>query len=81
MSMRKIAFWVGMFSLVVGLITYDRSVVTAPVPIVTGLVVVILAALGLIPEFRQCENCGKKISKKADRCIHCGAERKGEKNE
>ena len=45
MSTRKIAFWVGMFSLVMGLLTYDSEVVTAPVPVITGLLVVLLAHL------------------------------------
>lgn len=74
MSMRKIAFWVGLFSLVVGLITYDSTVVTAPIPIVTGLLVVVLALFDLIPELKKvCVACKKKISRNSSRCPYCGA--------
>jgi len=74
MSMRKIAFWVGLFSLVVGLLTYDSELPTAPIPVVSGLIVVLLAVFNLIPEFTVCEICGKKSPKKKTHCIHCGAD-------
>jgi hypothetical protein len=74
MSMRRIAFWVGLFSVVVGLITYDRTVVTAPVPIVTGILVIVLAIFNLIPELKkQCVACGMKIARNITHCPHCGA--------
>jgi recombinational DNA repair protein (RecF pathway) len=72
MSMRKIAFFVGLFAMVVGWLTYDSEVSTALVPIVTGAVVVVLAVLGLIPEFTDCAACGKKNLKNKKLCIHCG---------
>lgn len=73
MTMRKIAFWIGLFSLVVGLITYDSNVVTAPVPVVTGLLVIVLAVFDLIPELKKvCVACKKKISRNSARCPHCG---------
>jgi hypothetical protein len=72
MSMRKIAFWVGLFSLMMGLLTYDSEVVTAPVPVVTGAVVMVLAALGWIPEPRRCESCGRASFGGKTRCSHCG---------
>ena len=74
MTMRRIAFWVGLFSVVVGLITYDRTVVTAPVPVVTGMVVIVLAVFDLIPELTKgCVACGRKIPRNSTRCPHCGA--------
>lgn len=72
MSMRKIAFFVGLFALVVGWLTYDSEVATSMVPIVTGGLVVILAVFNLIPEFTACPACGKKNLKKKKFCIHCG---------
>lgn len=80
MGMRKIAFWAGLFSLVVGVLTYDREVATAPVPVVTGIIVIILALFNLIPEFNTCGFCGKKVPKKADRCRYCGADLHDKKN-
>lgn len=76
MSMRKIAFWVGLFSLVMGLITYDSEVATAPVPVVSGAIVLLLAVLGWIPEPRRCESCGRLNFGGKSRCRHCGAEMK-----
>ena len=73
MTTRKIAFWVGMFSLVMGLLTYDSEVVTAPVPVITGLLVVILAVFNLIPTLNECEICKKKIHKSRKRCRSCEA--------
>ena len=79
MTMRRIAFWVGLFSLVVGLITYDSKVVTAPLPVVTGLLVVVLAVFDLIPELtKECVACRKKISRNSARCPHCGARQQGD---
>ena len=80
--MRRIAFWVGLFSLVVGLITYDSKVVTAPVPVVTGMLVVVLAVFDLIPELTKgCVACGKKISRNTTRCPHCGARQQGDQGD
>lgn len=73
MSMKNIAILIGLFSLVVGWLTYDSEVATAPVPIVAGLVVIVLAALGLIPEFVPCPKCGKKNIKNRKECAHCRA--------
>ena len=69
--MKKIAIAVGLFSLVVGWLTYDSEVATAPVPIITGLVVIALAVLGLIPEFVVCPGCGRKNLKSRKQCAHC----------
>ena len=79
MTMRWIAFWIGLFSLIVGLLTYDSNVVTAPVPVVTGLLVVVLAVFDLIPELtKECVACRKKISRNSTRCPHCGARQQGD---
>ena len=81
MTTRKIAFWVGMFSLVMGLLTYDSEVVTAPIPVVTGLLVVILAVFNLIPSLNECEICKKKIHKSRTRCRNCEAEQQQKEEE
>ena len=70
--MRKIAFFVGLFSMIVGWLTYDREVATALVPIITGAAVVILAAFNLIPEFTVCKSCGRRNLKNKKFCIQCG---------
>lgn len=71
-----IALWIGFFSLVMGLLTYDSEVVTAPVPVVSGGIVIILAVLGWIPEPRRCPACGKMNLGRTDRCSNCGAKLK-----
>ena len=81
MTTRAIAFWIGMFSLVMGLLTYDKEVVTAPVPVVTGGLVVILAVFNLIPSLNECEICKKKIPKSRERCRSCEAEQQQENSE
>ena len=73
MSLRSIALIVGLFSCVMGVITYDPEVVTAPVPVVAGGVVILLAVFGLIPELKNCINCNRKILDRAETCRHCGA--------
>jgi len=77
MGLRKIAFWVGLFSLLVGLITYDSEIVTAPVPVITGIVVIVLAVADLIR--KVCGSCQRKNPKKADYCRYCGADLRGGK--
>ena len=78
MSLRRIAFWVGLFSFVMGIITYDKQVVTAPVPVITGLLVMILALAGLIPEFKRCSSCQRRIPQKWEQCRFCGARQEHE---
>jgi len=70
---RVVAFCIGLFSLTVGIRSYDSEIATAPVPVVTGALVMVLAVLGLIPEFKRCLSCNRKIPKKAAQCRHCGA--------
>jgi len=70
--MRKIAFWIGIFAIVVGWLTYDPEVATATMPVITGFIVVALAVFDLIPEFVVCVHCGRKSPKKKPHCLHCG---------
>ena len=72
MSMRKIAFFVGLFAMIMGWLTYDREVATALVPIITGAVVVLLAVFNLVPELTSCAACGRKNLKNKKFCSHCG---------
>ncbi|MBC8317005.1 MAG: hypothetical protein H8E41_03805 [Desulfobulbaceae bacterium] len=78
MSFRSIAFVVGLFSLVMGVLTYNSEVVTAPIPVVSGAVVMLLAAFRLIPELKNCVSCHRKILKKAEQCRYCGARQSDE---
>ena len=72
MSMRKIAFFVGLFAVIMGWLTYDSQVSTSLVPIVTGAIVVLLAVFDLVPELTSCPSCGGKNLKKKKTCRHCG---------
>ncbi|MFC1523623.1 hypothetical protein ACFL6N_02410 [Thermodesulfobacteriota bacterium] len=81
MTFRSIAFWVGLFSLVVGVFTYDSEVPTSPFPIVTGLFVILLAVTGLLPEFKRCVSCHKKILKKDTTCRFCGKNQTTDEND
>lgn len=73
MSFKTIAFVVGLFSCAMGMLTYDSEVVTAPIPVITGAIVMLLAVLGFIPELKNCINCNRKILNKAETCRYCGA--------
>ncbi len=73
MSLRAMAIAVGVFSVLVGWLSYDPEVATAPVPIISGVLVIALAIFGLIPEFVHCPKCGKKSLGKKPSCTHCGA--------
>jgi recombinational DNA repair protein (RecF pathway) len=71
MNMRILIFLIGLFSVVVGLHTYDSEIPTAPIPVITGGLVMLLALTGLIPAFKSCRSCGRKIPKKAAVCRFC----------
>ena len=71
MSMKNIALCIGLFSIIIGWVTYDPEIKTAIVPIITGFIVVVLALLGLIPEFVVCERCGRKSLGTKGHCRHC----------
>ncbi len=73
MSIKFIALMIGFFSLIIGIINYDSAIPTSPVPVVSGLLVIVLAVFGLVPELKPCKACGRYITKKAETCHHCGA--------
>ena len=75
MSMKNIALCVGLFSIIMGWITYDPEIKTSPVPVVTGIIVVILALFGLIPEFVVCKRCGRKSLGTKGHCRYCDDEK------
>ncbi len=71
--LRAVAFCVGLISVTAGLVNYDSELAAAPLPIVTGGLVLFLAIFNLIPQFKHCPSCNKKLLKKADTCRFCGA--------
>ncbi len=73
MLSRTIVFIIGLFSLTIGLLSYDSEVATAAFPVVTGALVMLLAVFNLLPQFKQCHSCNRKILKKVDACRFCGA--------
>ena len=73
MLFRIAAFAVGLISLTTGLLNYDSSLATAPVPVVTGGLVMLLAIFNLIPQIKRCSSCDRKLPKKAETCRYCGA--------
>jgi hypothetical protein len=73
MFFRAIAFIVGLISLTAGLQNYDSQIASAPVPIVTGALVMLLALFNLLPQFKRCSSCNKKIPAKRNVCRFCGA--------
>jgi ABC-type nickel/cobalt efflux system permease component RcnA len=73
MFFRAIAFMVGLISLIAGLQNYDSELATAPVPIISGVLVMLIAVFNLLPKIRRCTACNKRISNKVDTCRFCGA--------
>jgi len=71
MSMKNTALCIGLFAIIMGWVNYDPEIETAAVPVVTGIIVVILALLGLIPELVVCKRCGKKSFGTKGVCRHC----------
>ena len=71
MSMKNIALCFGLFSIIMGWISYDPEIETAAVPVVTGIIVVLLALFGLIPEFGVCKRCGRKSLGTKGVCRSC----------
>lgn len=74
MFFRVIAFVVGLISLVAGLWNYDSELSTAPVPVVSGALVMLIAVFNLLPQVKRCPFCNRKIPKKRTVCHFCGAE-------
>lgn len=73
MYFRAIAFIVGLISVIAGIKSYDSSLATAPVPIITGGLVMLIALFNLLPRIKQCSSCHKKIAQKAETCRFCGS--------
>jgi len=73
MFFRAIAFIVGLISLIAGLRDYDKELATAPVPVIAGALVMLIAVFNLIPQLKRCPSCNRKLVKKADTCRYCGA--------
>ena len=69
--MKKLALCIGLFSIIMGWVSYDPEVATAPIPIITGIIVVILALLNQVPELVVCKKCGKKSFGKKGVCRAC----------
>ncbi len=68
---RVIAFLVGLISLVTGVLKYDSELSTAPLPIVSGLLVMLIAVFNLMPKIRRCTACNKMIPTKSETCRFC----------
>jgi hypothetical protein len=75
MSMKNIALCIGLFAIIMGWLTYDPQIKTSAVPVVTGILVVVLALFGLIPEFVVCKHCGRKSLGTKGRCPYCKEEK------
>lgn len=74
MFFRVIAFVVGLISLTAGLWTYDSALTTAPVPVITGALVMLIAVFNLLPQVKRCSSCNRRIPKNRTACPFCGAE-------
>ena len=73
MLSRPTVFTIGLFSFVIGLLSYDSEIATAPIPVVTGALVMLLALFNLLPQLKRCISCDKKILKKSETCRFCRA--------
>jgi hypothetical protein len=70
---RAIAFLVGLISLTSGILNYDSKLASAPIPVITGALVMLIAVFNLLPKIRRCPFCDKKIPTKSTTCRYCGA--------
>ena len=73
MFFRVIAFLTGLIAVIAGAYTYDSELSTAPVPIISGGLVMLIAAFNLLPGVKRCTSCNKKLPKKATTCHYCHA--------
>ncbi len=71
MFFRGIAFLVGLIAVVTGIKNYDSAVASSPLPVILGGLVILIAVFNLIPQFKRCVSCRKKILQKATRCPFC----------
>ena len=73
MFFRAIAFLVGLISVIAGIRNYDSELASAPVPVVTGGLVMLIAIFNLLPQIKRCPSCNKRLPKKVKTCRFCGA--------
>jgi hypothetical protein len=71
MYFRIIAFLVGLIAVIAGIQNYDSTVSSSPIPLITGGLVMLIAIFNLIPQFKRCAFCGKKLPKKKKTCPFC----------
>jgi hypothetical protein len=71
MSMKNTALCIGLFAIIMGWVNYGPEIETAAVPVVTAIIVVILALLGQIPEMVTCERLRPKRFGKKGHCQAC----------
>jgi len=71
MFFRVIAFLVGLIAVVTGMNNYDSEVASSPLPVILGGVVMLIAVFNLIPQFKRCSSCRRKIPQKATHCPFC----------
>ena len=74
MYFRIIAFLVGLIAIITGVRNYDSEVTSSPLPLILGGLVMVIAIFNLVPQFKRCVSCGKKIPKKATNCSFCKQE-------
>ncbi|MCF8055993.1 MAG: hypothetical protein K9K37_05070 [Desulfocapsa sp.] len=73
MFFRAIAFIIGLIAVIAGLQNYDSELATAPVPVLTGALVMLIAVFNLLPRFKRCPSCNKKLPQKSETCPYCKA--------
>lgn len=73
MFFRIIAFVVGLIAVIAGVYNYDSNLSTAPLPLITGGLVMLIAVFNLMPRFKQCDSCNKKIPNNRTICPFCKA--------
>lgn len=71
MFFRVIAFLVGLIAIVTGVRSYDAEVSSASLPIILGGLVMLIGIFNLIPQFKRCTSCNKKIPQKTTTCPFC----------
>ena len=71
MFFRVIAFLVGLIAVVTGVRNYDSEVSSAALPIILGGLVMLIGIFNLIPQFKRCVSCKKKIPQKVTTCPFC----------
>jgi uncharacterized membrane protein len=62
--MKNLALCIGFFSIIMGWVNYDPEIETAVLPVVTGIIVVILALLARFPNLSPVNAAVRKVSVK-----------------